>query len=469
MLPREAGQGSELWMILAIQLAVVVGISAFSLVPAAVFLLRMKELAVGCAAWFGYAAVAFILTLVVVSSAAGSRPPAGAIGAFAVVFFSFAGAVSLALVIARARGYRLRFPGERATRILKERPMSAPKPDERRGGTAPPVHAFGEQASDGDTIPHSLATIRLVCAAALLSLVLCAIVNVAAVPFGENLRGPPEGLELILIAVGLGMIGGQIGALSGILVWSRGSFVVRWVVFWLVGMALVACWAFGLLRLTRDEDWFLDFRVEIARAIAASLPLISLAVQLPQWMARFYLGWRLDPPGNRGGESLPGLSIRDLLVGTVVAALTITAARLSPAAPGLQNDFWLAWAIATPILASISALVMLPLLVLIFRCRARWALLYIAIGSPVLAGVTMLVIVLVEGSGGPDGRAVAIFLLAAVSCVATTSIPFWLAPLRRLPVEDGPRAVSGISAVCRRAPSRPATATPPGAAGPRAA
>jgi hypothetical protein len=93
----------------------------------------------------------------------------------------------------------------------------------------------------------------------------------------------------------------------------------------------------------------------------------------------------------------------------------------------MQSSFWLGWAIAVPIIAAISALVMLPLLVLIFRCSALWGLLYIAIGSPLLAGVTMTVIVLVDGSSvGPRARDVAGFLVAATSCVATTSIPLWL-------------------------------------------
>ena len=42
----------------------------------------------------------------------GSGPPGEALAAFLVVFYSFAGALALPLMIARARGYRLRFPGD---------------------------------------------------------------------------------------------------------------------------------------------------------------------------------------------------------------------------------------------------------------------------------------------------------------------------------------------------------------------
>ena len=115
------------------------------------------------------------------------------------------------------------------------------------------------------------------------------------------------------------------------------------------------------------------------------------------------------------------------MVGTVVTALTFTAVRFMPVATEMQSSFWLAWAIAVAIIAVISALVMLPLLVLVFRFRPLWALLYILVGSPLLAGATMYVIVLVDGgSGGPDTRTIILFLMAGTSCVAATSAPLWL-------------------------------------------
>ena len=309
--------------------------------------------------------------------------------------------------------------------------MTTPEADDRGCQPLPAVNPFADGADkSGDKqMPLSSATLQqLPWAAALVILVLCGIVNVSAAPFGEHMAGPPEGLQAVVFSVGLGIIGGQIGGLSAVLVWSQGSFIVRSVVLWLAGMLLYACWAFGLLVLIRDDNWLVDIRADIARAIAVSLPLISLAVQLPQWLARFYFGWRIETPGQIPSAVSPGLSIRDLMVGTAVVALTITAVRFSLAADEMTTDVWVGWAIAVGILGVVSAFVMLPLLVLVFRSRPLWALLYILVGSPLLAGATMYAIVLVDGaSGGPDTRAIILFLMAATSCVAATSAPLWLA------------------------------------------
>lgn len=305
--------------------------------------------------------------------------------------------------------------------------MSAPEPKDSGESAAPGKNPFADRGNEPPA-PLSLSAMPLPWAVGVLALLLCGIVNVAAIPFGENLSGPPGDLGLFFMALGLGIIGGQIGGLSTILVWSRGPFVVRCVLIWLVGLGLYACWFIGLWLMNLTERWQFGFYLGFAQAVAASLPLLSLAVQLPQWLARFYFGWRIDEPGTGAGAVPTALSIRDLLVGTAVTALTITAVRFSQDADDMTTAIWIGWAIAVGIITIISALVMLPLLVLIFRFPAGWALLYILTGSPLLAGLTMYVIVAINGrSGGPDARDVAGFLLAATSCVAATSVPLWLA------------------------------------------
>ena len=177
--------------------------------------------------------------------------------------------------------------------------MSSTTPEEDRPAP-PPTNPFAEHASkvDETQVPLSFATLRLPWAVGLLALLLCGLMNAVAVPIAENMSGPPEGVELIVLAVGVGILGGQIGGLSAVLVWGRGPFLVRWLLLWLVGMACFGCWWLGLLMTSPREDWFLDIRFDpVVRAIVASLPLISLAVQLPQWLACFYFGWRIEAPG----------------------------------------------------------------------------------------------------------------------------------------------------------------------------
>lgn len=307
--------------------------------------------------------------------------------------------------------------------------MNSTTPEEDRPAP-PPTNPFAEHPGkvDETQVPLSFATLRLPWATGLLALLLCGLMNAFAVPVAENMTGPPEGVELIVLAVGVGILGGQIGALTAVLVWGRGPFLIRCLLLWLTGLALFVCWWLGLLTTISREDWFADFRMDIARAVVASLPLISLAVQLPQWLARFYFGWRIEPRGHGASAAAPGLSIRDLLVGTVVAALTITAVRFSQDEDEMTTVVWVAWGIAVGIIAVISTLVMLPLVVLTFRFHSVWAILFIALASPLIVLATMYGIVLLEpGGSGPDARAIAIFLIAGTTCVAVTSIPLWLA------------------------------------------
>ena len=85
------------------------GISAISLLPAIVFVLRFKETPAAAGAWFGYVAGMWMATLAVVSILGGSGPPEDIVFAMIVAFGSFATAIFGVLFIARLRGYRLWF------------------------------------------------------------------------------------------------------------------------------------------------------------------------------------------------------------------------------------------------------------------------------------------------------------------------------------------------------------------------
>ena len=113
LMPEEFNRGAEFWLDWAIAFVSIMGISAISLLPAMVFLCRMRETAAGATAWFGYTGIMLIVTLVIISSLAGRSLPGEVFAAAAVIFYSFAGALSLPLFIARARGLRLTFPADR--------------------------------------------------------------------------------------------------------------------------------------------------------------------------------------------------------------------------------------------------------------------------------------------------------------------------------------------------------------------
>jgi hypothetical protein len=168
-----------------------------------------------------------------------------------------------------------------------------------------------------------------------------------------------------------------------------------------------------------------------ARAILASLFAVSLAVQAPQWFARFYFGWSLTGPeptiSTRPDRKM---SIRDFLIGTTVVAFTIVPMRLAVEDPSeITPEFWAGWAIAASIIAVVSAVVSLPLLFLVLRLRSPlWALAFIFLGSPLIGSAVIASIVAIERSGGgPDAWGVAMSLLVLMVCVGATSLPLWLA------------------------------------------
>ena len=85
----------------------------------------------------------------------------------------------------------------------------------------------------------------------------------------------------------------------------------------------------------------------------------------------------------------------------------------------MTTDVWVAWAIAVGIIAVISALVMLPFAVLTFVITPAGPS-FVALASPLIVGATMYGIILIEPGGGrPDARAVAMFLIAGTTCVAS--------------------------------------------------
>jgi hypothetical protein len=297
----------------------------------------------------------------------------------------------------------------------------------------PPVNPFSDSASfDGQGGGPLAPAPRYLWAMAALWLAVQAFANLVAVPVERAIDSPRSPWDLF-IACGLGLIGSQMFVLSAALVWSNHPFLPRLGVLWLAAAALYGCWFLGIELAIGRDHWLRDIRMQEARAILASLPAVSLAVQAPQWLMRFYFGWTIIDPGT-GASGLPErkMSIRDFLVGTAVAALTVAPMRLAVENPrDITPGFWAGWAIAVAILATVSAFVSLPLLYLILRGRSFLrVLIYVFLGSPAIGGTVIATIAALEpGGGGPDAWVVVVLLLAITSCVAATALPVWLARL----------------------------------------
>jgi hypothetical protein len=213
-----------------------------------------------------------------------------------------------------------------------------------------------------------------------------ALVNLAMYPFLDRASWSLVPLR-VMVAAGilLGIIASQIGALSAALVFGGRGFLLRLIGMWGVGLFLFACWAAGVLytdglRGHRSWPW------ELFGDVGLALPLISLAIQAPLWMLKLHFGWRIELPA----ESLPAgrrqpYSIRDILLGTLVTALSITAVRfVVDSRQDLDEGFWAVWGIGAAFFAGASLLVLVPLLALTLRINRP----AVAFGSAAAYAVT---------------------------------------------------------------------------------
>jgi hypothetical protein len=132
---------------------------------------------------------------------------------------------------------------------------------------------------------------------------------------------------------------------------------------------LWSAWAVGLVFVSWYGSWG-SVGDELQMSFL-SLPLVMLAIQLPLWFARTYLGWRLT---IRQPETLapPLFSIRDYFVGTAIVAISITFARLARPATWPLDRYWPSWAIAFCIFTIGSLAAVLPAMYFTIRLRNVW-------------------------------------------------------------------------------------------------
>ena len=93
--------------------------------------------------------------------------------------------------------------------------------------------------------------------------------------------------------------------------------------------------------------------------VALGVPLVSIAAQFPLWLARQWLGWRLVREETAAAPLRePPLAIRDLMVATLVVAVSLALARVAPSPDAGQ--MWPVWAFAFVVASVVSTIAMLP-------------------------------------------------------------------------------------------------------------
>jgi hypothetical protein len=222
-----------------------------------------------------------------------------------------------------------------------------------------------------------------------LLLVVCALVDFLLAPLFTSLNGSPPSLRNAWLFAALGCTLAQGNTLAAWLVWSDGPFLRRLTVHWGIAGALCAIWLAGLRMFVKPED-----AIFASSTIVLAVPLVSMAAQMPLWIVRYFFGWRLvRGDGQNPIAAEPPLTIRDLLVATLLVAGAFACARLLPQIQQEQR-FWLVWCVACGVTAVISTFSMLPAGALLMRPRLlNRALLY----GCVYAGLFISLVWIVAG------------------------------------------------------------------------
>jgi hypothetical protein len=238
------------------------------------------------------------------------------------------------------------------------------------------------------------------------------IVNFSVIPLIELIDD-----DSFIVVGCMGVMLAEGFVLAAWLVWGGGSFLLRLVRHWALALLLGAIWLLGALVAEGARDRHIR---DVLENVPVSLPLASLAIQIPLWIARLYFGWRLVDECADPAPARP-LAIRDFMFGTVIVAVSLAAARLAEEMLRHSSEGWLMWAVLVPSLAGISLVSVLPVAVWLLRMRdLSIGLICVPIQTTIAILVTVIIIAMVE----PRVRLEEVLIIATiiVSFAATLSL-----------------------------------------------
>lgn len=189
----------------------------------------------------------------------------------------------------------------------------------------------------------------------------CLLSDFLMVPAFSFLDGNPPPF---LPPIALGFFGctlAQGNLLAAWLVWSSKPFARRLTLHWGIAAGLYSLWRAGAALAINLPLEFDNIRLTVLFLV----PLISLAAQFPLWIVRNFFGWRLVRPGEAVELADAPLRIRDLMLATILVALTFALVRLAP--PSYEREFWAVMAVWSAVTVVISTITILPAAAVLMR------------------------------------------------------------------------------------------------------
>jgi hypothetical protein len=235
-----------------------------------------------------------------------------------------------------------------------------------------------------------------------------ALFNLLIVPLVEAFRPEP----MVLAGLAYGVLASELAGLTIWMVWSNTPLWIRLALYWSLLYGLLFCFLISIWLSEQSDP------VNLFRGPLCGLPLAALATQLPLWALRMYAGWQIERPGDEARSSARPLSIGDILLGTVIAAVGVAAAQ------GVASDgrAWLAWAIAIPSIAGVSLASIPAAIYCTLRLKdAGWGagLLFAYAAGGVI--VTLIVVAWAHGGGTLELD----FLAALAVMISTLASALW--------------------------------------------
>ena len=170
---------------------------------------------------------------------------------------------------------------------------------------------------------------------------------------------PILSVPLLLAIVGCVLAQGCL--LAAWLAWSDQPFWRRLTRHWIIAAILYLVWAAGL-AVSRPSQF-----APTGFFVGLSVPVVSIAAQMPLWIARQTFGWRLIRGDPKNDAGLAPLSIRDLMMATGLVALALALARWAPSPDG--KEIGMIWVIMCVMASAVSTISLLPASVLLLRTQ----------------------------------------------------------------------------------------------------
>jgi hypothetical protein len=288
----------------------------------------------------------------------------------------------------------------------------------------------GAEKPAGDRKPVIAAT------AAVLLLIGYLLLNVSfdSLAKGASAKWPPSPVAMLTMVIAMGILGSEIALACVALVWGQGRFIGRLLAVWFVGLIGLGAWGVNLMDRPPETIGF-----QTARAAFAAMPSIVLAIQAPLWPLRLYLGWRVVHRSSATASEAP-LSIRDILIGTAISAVSLSLLRLA-VFPGqsLDAEFWLTCGVAGLCLAASGLFAIAPLVFLALYFRGMLMAALASATYAVMAGLGAILILVAFAPDLLNAPEVLFAVLLFVSGPLALLAPLFLARLA------GYRLVTGKS------------------------